>query len=88
MQGAIAMKQASKTLEESLHSFMEGYEEALSDAVERENEGFLGSIEALVEEFGAHTVSDALRYYTITVLPNSLEDAFGPIEPSQWQDEE
>jgi len=82
------MKQPSKVLDDRLRSFLERYEGSLSDAVERVSEGFLGSIESLVEEFGARAVGENLRYYMITVLPKDLEEAFGPIEPDQWQDEE
>jgi len=43
----------------------------------------------LIDEFGAPAVDAALKDYRIApVLPKSLHEAFGLVEPDEWRDEE
>jgi hypothetical protein len=77
-----------EVLEKRLRDLLEAYESDLSDAVDRVTERFSGKIDRLVEVFGAQELEINLKYYPITLLPRNLHEAFGPVSPLKWQDEE
>jgi molybdopterin converting factor small subunit len=77
-----------EVLERRLRDLLESYESELGEAVDRVTERFSGKIERLVEQFGPQELELNLRYYPITVLPRNLHEAFGPVTPLKWGDEE
>ena len=60
-----------EVLEKRLRDLLEAYESDLGDAVDRVTERFSGRIERLVEQFGAEELEINLKYYPITVLPET-----------------
>jgi len=77
-----------EVLEKRLRDLLEQYESELSDAVDHATEKFAGTIERLVEQFGAEELEINLRYYPITLLPKNLHEAFAPVSALRLQDEE
>jgi len=49
---------------------------------------YSGSVERLIEQFGAEELEINLRYYPLTIFPRNLHEAFGPVSALKWQDEE
>jgi hypothetical protein len=63
----MAMRQASKVLDERVRALAEDYETQVGEAIAQITERFEGKIESLVQEFGEPLVEIMLKHYPINM---------------------